>query len=123
MTRRKIVSVLAAIAFAVIGYAAGTQLRVAQAQNYPTFTRNFCSATSGLPCSYTGSCTLSAATTCSFAQQVPATSNCSGDLGSATDTSTGVGIDRATLSGTTETNSITMASSQTTTAGVTGQCL
>lgn len=123
MTRKKIVGYITITVITLLMAVTIPQLKVAQAQNYPTFARNACAVTSGLPCYYQTTCSLAAATTCSATFSVPATSVCSADLGGASDTSTGVGIVRATLSATTATDAVTMSGSQTTTAGIVVDCL
>jgi len=81
-----------------------------------------CSSTSDLPCVATGTCSLSAATTCNFTTSVPASSNCDATRNNS-DTTTGVSSWKASLTTTTLTVTVTAAASQTTTAAVNIHCL
>lgn len=83
---------------------------------------NVCSSTSGVPCETTGSCALSAQTTCNFTKTVPTSANCTATPNAA-DTTTVVEQFKTSLSTNTLTVTELASSSQTATASANVVCL
>lgn len=83
---------------------------------------NACSSSSGWPCEASGSCSLSAATTCNFTVTVPAGSVCTATANSS-DTTTVVESFKLGVSSTTLTVTALESSSQTATAAANVHCL
>lgn len=83
---------------------------------------NACSATSGWPCEASGSCSISAATFCTYTVTVPAGSVCTA-TGNNNDTTTGAEWWKASISSTTLTVYALVAASQTNTGSSNVTCL